>query len=107
MRDQGWPRMSLTEVRFRAPRGKMRSCAQSIDDAQRIRKRLLAALNQQSWSNLKLDDIVVQQDVIWLYGTVRDEEERRAVIFAASKLPEIKRVECRVSTDVVCSAFPL
>jgi osmotically-inducible protein OsmY len=96
MRDQGWPRMSLTGVRFRAPRGMMRSCAQSIDDAQRIRKRLLAALNQQSWSNLKLDDIVVQQDVVWLYGTVRDEEERRATIFAASKLPEIKRVESRL-----------
>jgi len=72
----------------------MRSCAQSIDDAQRIRKRLLAALNQQSWSNLKPIDIVVQQDIVRLYGTARD-EERRAIIFAASKLPEIKRVESR------------
>jgi osmotically-inducible protein OsmY len=92
--------MSLTGVRFRALGGKIRSCAQSIDDAQRIRKRLLAALNQQSWSNLKPDDIVVQQDVVWLYGTVRDEEERRAVIFAASKLPEIKRVESRLTLCV-------
>src|SRR5829696_4570088 len=99
--------MSLIGVRFRALGGKIRSCAQSIDDAQRIRKRLLAALNRQSWSNLKPNDIVVQQDIVRLYGTARDEEERRAVIFAASKLPEIKRVECRVSTDVVCSAFPL
>jgi osmotically-inducible protein OsmY len=61
---------------------------------------LLAALNQQSWSNLKPDDIVVQQNVVWLYGTVRDEEERRAVIFAASKLPEIKRVESRLTLCV-------
>jgi hypothetical protein len=51
-----------------------------------------SALNQQSWSNLKPNDIVVQQDMARLYGTARN-EERRAIIFAANKLPEINRVE--------------
>src|SRR4051794_29332915 len=63
---------------------------------QDIRKLLLSELNRQSWSNLKAADIVVEQDAVWLYGIVRDEEEKRTIIMAARQLPGI-RVESRLA----------
>jgi len=53
---------------------------------------LLSELNRQSWLNLKADGIVVEQDAVWLYGIVRDEEEKRTIIATAHKLPGIRRV---------------
>jgi hypothetical protein len=64
---------------------------------QDIRKLLLSELNRQSWSNLKAADIVVEQDAIWLYGIVRDEEEKRTIIMAARQLPGVRRVESRLA----------
>jgi osmotically-inducible protein OsmY len=58
---------------------------------------LVSELNRQSWSNLKADDIVVEQDAVWLYGIVRDEEEKRTIIMAARQLPGIRRVESRLA----------
>jgi hypothetical protein len=61
---------------------------------------LLSEINRHSWSNLKADDIVVEQDTVWLYGTVRDEQERRTIVLAARKLPGIRRVESRLTLCV-------
>jgi hypothetical protein len=67
---------------------------------QYIRELMLSEINRYSWSNLKADDIIVEQDAVWLYGTVRDEEERRTIILAARKLPGIRRVESRLTLCV-------
>jgi len=67
---------------------------------QHTRELLLSEINRHSWSNLKADDIVVEQDAVWLYGTVRDEEERRTIVLAARKLPGIRRVESRLTLCV-------
>src|SRR4051812_24572339 len=49
---------------------------QHVDDAT-IREQLVAELKNQPWAHLYTDDIVVENSVVHLHGTVRTEDERR------------------------------
>jgi len=60
------------------------------DDA--IRESLLAELNQQSWAQLGLIDVIVRNGIVELWGTLLDERKRRALIVAAENVRGVKGV---------------
>jgi CBS domain-containing protein len=73
----------------------------SVDDAT-IREQLMAQLRDQPWAHLftddpwahlSTDDIVVEDGVVHLHGTVRTEDERRALRIAAENVPGVRSVE--------------
>jgi len=64
----------------------------SVDDAT-IREQLVAELRSQPWAHLYTDDIVVENGVVHLHGTVRTEDERRALRIAAEGISGVQRVE--------------
>ena len=47
----------------------------------------------QPWAHLYTDDIVVENSVVHLHGTVRTEDERRALRIAAENVPGVQSVE--------------
>ena len=72
-----------------------------VDDAT-IREQLMAQLRDQPWAHLftddpwahlSTDDIVVEDGVVHLHGTVRTEDERRALRIAAEGISGVQRVE--------------
>ena len=65
---------------------------QHVDDAT-IREQLVAELKDQPWAHLFTDDIVVEDGVVHLHGTVRTEDERRALRIAAENVPGVRSVE--------------
>jgi CBS domain-containing protein len=62
----------------------------SLND-QAIREQLLAALEDQPWAHLL--DIIVENGVIHLHGTVQTEVAREAFRVAAENIPGVKKVE--------------
>ena len=64
----------------------------SVDDAT-IREQLVAELKSQPWAHLYTDDIVVENGVVHLHGTVRAEDERRALRIAAEGISGVQRVK--------------
>jgi CBS domain-containing protein len=73
----------------------------NVDDAT-IREQLMAQLRDQPWAHLftddpwahlSTDDIVVEDGVVHLHGTVRTEDERRALRIAAENVPGVRSVE--------------
>jgi len=76
----------------------------SIDD-RTIRDRLLNKLNAQSWANLALKNILVQDGVVHLWGFVATEEERRALRLAAENVPGVKTVEDHLRRYHVPTAY--
>jgi CBS domain-containing protein len=64
----------------------------SVDDAT-IREELVAELRNQPWAHLYTDDIVVENGVVHLHGTVRTEDERRALRIAAENVRGVRSVE--------------
>jgi len=65
---------------------------QHVDDAT-IREQLVAELKDQPWAHLFTDDIVVENGVVHLHGTVRTEDERRALRIAAESVTGVQRVD--------------
>ena len=61
-----------------------------------IRERLMAELERQKWAPLGWLNIVVQNGVVELWGTITDERERRALIVAAQNIPGVKDVHDHV-----------
>lgn len=57
-----------------------------------IRDRLLAELNSQKWAPIGALNVVVQNGVVELWGTITDERERQALIVAAENIPGVKAV---------------
>jgi CBS domain-containing protein len=64
----------------------------SVDDAT-IREELVAELRNQPWAHLRAEDIVVENGVVHLHGTVRTEDERRALRIAAENVRGVRSVE--------------
>ena len=64
----------------------------SVDDVT-IQEELIAELKTQPWAHLLADDIVVENGVVHLHGTVRSEDERRALRIAAENVQGIRSVE--------------
>jgi CBS domain-containing protein len=65
---------------------------QPVDDAT-IREHLVAELKRQPWAHLYADDIMVENGVVHLHGTVRSEDERRALRIAAENVRGVRSVE--------------
>jgi hypothetical protein len=64
------------------------------DDRDRpIRSRLLAELRKQKWANLNESDIIVSDGVVYFWGVVGSEEERRALRVAAENTPGVRGIE--------------
>jgi CBS domain-containing protein len=61
-----------------------------------IRERLMAELERQKWAPLGWLNVVVQNGVVELWGTITDERERRALIVAAQNIPGVKDVHDHV-----------
>ena len=57
-----------------------------------IRERLMAELERQKWAPLGWLNVVVQNGVVELWGTITDERERQAIIVAAQNTPGVKDV---------------
>jgi CBS domain-containing protein len=65
---------------------------QPADDAT-IREQLVAEFRDQPWAHLYTDDIVVENGVVHLHGTVQTEDERNALRIAAEGIPGVRGVE--------------
>jgi CBS domain-containing protein len=64
------------------------------DDRDRpIRSRLLAELRKQKWANPNESDIIVSDGVVYFWGVVGSEEERRALRVAAENTPGVRGIE--------------
>jgi osmotically-inducible protein OsmY len=60
---------------------------------QTIREHLTAKLKAQPWAHLLANGIVISNGVVHLYGTVRTEDERRALRIAAKSVSGVRLVE--------------
>jgi len=58
-----------------------------------IRSRLLAELRKQKWANPNESDIIVSDGVVYFWGVVGSEEERRALRVAAENTPGVRGIE--------------
>ena len=58
-----------------------------------IRSRLLAELRKQKWANPNELDIIVSDGVVYFWGVVGSEEERRALRVAAENTPGVRGIE--------------
>ncbi len=76
----------------------------SVDD-RAIREQLLGRLAAESWTNLTLKNIIVQNGVIHLWGFVETEEERRALRIAAQNVPGAKSVEDHLERYHIPTAY--
>ena len=58
-----------------------------------IRRLLLAELREQKWADAREDRVVVTNGVVYLWGIVGSEDERRALRIAAENIPGVRGVE--------------
>jgi CBS domain-containing protein len=61
-------------------------------DDRTVRNDLLDALEKESWAPLATLNVTVSQGVVDVWGTISDEQERRAIIVIAENTPGVKRV---------------
>jgi CBS domain-containing protein len=68
--------------------------ASADEDSDRlIRDRLLAKLRRQEWASPVESNVVVSDGVVHFWGTVRSEEERRALRVVAENIPGVRGIE--------------
>ncbi|MDE2580936.1 MAG: CBS domain-containing protein [Rhodospirillales bacterium] len=68
-------------------------------DDRRIRETLLAELRTQPWGPSPTDvSVVVRDGVVHLWGSVRSEDQRHAVVAAAESTPGVRTVEDNMAT---------
>lgn len=61
-------------------------------DDRAIRNRLLDALEKEAWAPVSTLNVTVVDGVVDLWGTISDEQERRAIMVIAENTPGVKRV---------------
>jgi CBS domain-containing protein len=61
-------------------------------DDRAVRNRLLDALEKETWTPLATLNVTVSDGVVDLWGTISDEQERRAITVIAENTPGVKRV---------------
>ena len=64
-----------------------------------IRDQINRVLEGQSGVDLRRVNVVVQDGVVFLWGTIRSENQRRALTVAAESVPGVSRVEDRLHHD--------
>ena len=62
-------------------------------DDRSVRAAVLDALDQQSWTPLTTLNVTVADGVVDLWGTITNEEERRAISVLAENTPGVKQVK--------------
>ena len=70
-----------------------------------IRDRIYERMERQIGRRLRRVNVVVQDGVVFLWGTVRSEDERRALTVAAELVPGVTRVEDKLHRDWFPSSF--
>ncbi|WP_448192752.1 BON domain-containing protein [Azospirillum sp. sgz301742] len=68
----------------------VRETAARTDD--RIRERLLAEMDAQTWAPRALVDVVVRHGVVDLWGAIFDQRQREALRVAAENVPGVTQV---------------
>jgi CBS-domain-containing membrane protein len=63
-----------------------------------IRSKLMSHLNAQSWANVDLLNVTVNDGVADVWGLVRSNEERKAVVVAAETSPGVRAVNDHLRT---------
>ena len=61
-------------------------------DDRTVRNQLLDALEKESWAPLATLNVTVSAGVVDVWGTISDEQERRAIIVVAENTPGVKEV---------------
>lgn len=84
----------------------LRTSTQPVDDAA-LRRRVLAALKEQSWAPRTPFDLKVVNGVVELVGVVTDEREREAVRVLAENTPGVRRVVDHLLWVDLMSGVPL
>lgn len=70
-----------------------------------IRDRLTGMLRDQSGVDLRRVNIVVNDGVVFLWGMVRSENQRRALMVAAESVPGVSRIEDNLHRDWFPGSF--
>lgn len=83
--------ISRTDL-LRALVGRSRSAEPIAADDRALRDTILDALERQSWAPMTTVNVVVTDGVVDLWGTITDENERRAVSVLAENTPGVKAV---------------
>lgn len=77
---------------LRALLGRSRSAAPAAADDRAIRATILDALEAQNWAPMTTVNVVVNDGVVDLWGTITDENERRAIAVLAENTAGVKTV---------------
>ena len=72
--------------------GHARQAAPAATDDSSIRTAILNALDQQSWAPVTSLNVTVAAGVVDVWGTIIDENERRAILVVAENTPGVKAV---------------
>lgn len=77
---------------LRALLGRTRGAEPIAADDRALRSSILDALEQQSWAPMTTVNVVVKDGVVDLWGTITNENERRAIAVLAENTPGVKTV---------------
>lgn len=77
---------------LRALVGRSRSAEPVAADDRTIRETILDALERESWAPMTTVNVVVNDGVVDLWGTITDEQERRAICVLAENTQGVKEV---------------
>jgi osmotically-inducible protein OsmY len=69
-----------------------RQAQPSPGDDRAIRNKLLDSLEKEAWTPLATLNVTVSDGVVDVWGTISDEQERRAIMVVAENTPGVKRV---------------
>jgi CBS domain-containing protein len=78
---------------LRALVGRSRAAGPVTVDDRTIRETILDSLEQQGWAPMTTVNVVVNQGIVDLWGTITDEQERRAICVLAENVPGVKTVQ--------------
>ncbi len=62
------------------------------DESRSIREEVLARLKEQSWTDFAGPNVIVKDGEVHLWGLVRSEDERKALVVLAESVPGVTRV---------------
>jgi hypothetical protein len=62
------------------------------DESRSIREEVLARLKEQSWTDFASPNVIVKDGEVHLWGLVRSEDERKALVVLAESVPGVTRV---------------
>jgi CBS domain-containing protein len=77
---------------LRALIGRVRNTEPLATDDRTIRTAILDALEAQSWAPMTTLNVTVAEGVVELWGTITNDEERRAIRVVAENTPGVKAV---------------